>query len=66
MRTKTRATIEDLYKTEGKAELVHGEIEVRSENDYGPAAEGAMRGERADYFACGTWSRGTWTCRART
>jgi Uma2 family endonuclease len=26
MNTKTRATIEDLYKTEGKAELVRGEI----------------------------------------
>src|SRR5712691_3744670 len=26
MSTKTRATIEDLYKVEGKAELVHGEI----------------------------------------
>jgi Uma2 family endonuclease len=129
MRTKTRATIEDLYKVEGKAELVHGEIvemppagdepnvagghifvrlyhyaqstgrgkaytdgagfhvnlphrasfspdaayhigprtgmrflegapifavEVRSENDYGAAAEQAMREKRADYFACGT------------
>jgi Uma2 family endonuclease len=127
--TKTRATIEDLYKVEGKAELVNGEIvymppagddpnvagghifvrlynhvqrigqgraytdgagfrvnlphresfspdaayhvgprtgmrflegapifavEVRSENDYGPAAEHAMAEKRADYFACGT------------
>ena len=26
MSSKTRATIEDLYKVEGKAELVHGEI----------------------------------------
>jgi Uma2 family endonuclease len=129
MSTKTRATIEDLYKVEGKAELVNGEIvemppagddpnyaggqiyvslnaytrhtqrgraftdgagfqvnlphrqafspdaayhtgirtgmrfregapvfavEVRSENDYGPAAERAMQEKRADYFACGT------------
>ena len=129
MHTKTRATIEDLYKVEGKAELVHGEIvemppagddpgfaslriasrllhyteqtgqgraygdgmgfrvnlphreafspdaayhvgprtgmrfpegapvfavEVRSANDYGRAAERAMREKRADYFACGT------------
>ena len=128
MSTKTRATIEDLYKIEGKAELVNGEIvempptgddpgtagfqiakrlddyarhvggraypdgvgfhvqlphresfspdaayhtgtrtgmrflegspvfavEVRSENDYGPAAERAMKDKRADYFACGT------------
>jgi Uma2 family endonuclease len=129
MRAKTRATIEDLYKVEGKAELVNGEIvemppagdepnvaggeifaqlreyarrtgrgkaytdgigfhvnlpdresfspdaayhvglragmrflegapifavEVRSEHDYGPAAEQAMAAKRADYFACGT------------
>jgi Uma2 family endonuclease len=129
MSTKTRATIEDLYKAEGKAELVNGEIvemppagddpgfaslkiasrllsyaeqtgqgraygdgtgfrvnlphrgafspdaayhtgprtgmrfpegapvfavEVRSESDYGPAAERAMVEKRADYFACGT------------
>jgi Uma2 family endonuclease len=129
MRAKTHATIDDLYKVEGKAELVNGEIvemppagddpgyasreifatlrdyvrrtkqgrayggsigfhvhlphreafspdaayhigprtkmrflegapifavEVRSENDYGPAAEQAMAAKRADYFACGT------------
>jgi Uma2 family endonuclease len=29
-------------------------VEVRSENDYGPAAERAMRDKRADYFARGT------------
>ncbi len=28
--------------------------EVRSEGDYGPAAEAAMAGKRADYFAAGT------------
>lgn len=28
--------------------------EVRSENDYGPAAEQAMAAKRADYFAAGT------------
>lgn len=129
MSLKTRATIEDLYKVEGKAELVNGEIvsmppagddpgfvslkiasrllhyteqtgqgraygdgtgfrvqlphreafspdaayhigartgmrfpegapvfavEVRSENDYGPAAERDLAEKRADYFACGT------------
>ncbi len=129
MSTKTRATIEDLYKVQGKAELVDGKIvemspagdepnvaggeifaslrayarrtgrgraytdgigfhvqlphreafspdaayhvgprtgmrflegapifavAVRSENDYGPAAERAIREKRADYFACGT------------
>jgi Uma2 family endonuclease len=126
---KTRATIEDLYKVEGKAELVNGEIvcmsptggrpgrasleiamslrlyerehgggyafpnnvafavnlphresfgpdaswyvgsvpdmrfpqgaplfaaEVRSQYDYGAAAERDMDAKRADYFACGT------------
>jgi Uma2 family endonuclease len=129
MSVKKRSTIEDLYKVEGKAELVNGEIvfmpptgdepgaaafeiatslreyarrtgqgraypdgvgfhvnlphresfspdvsyhvgprtgmrflegapifavEVRSEHDYGPAAEQAMAQKRADYFACGT------------
>lgn len=129
MGTKTRATIDDLYKVEGKAELVHGEIvemppsgdepnmadgeifvslraytrrtgrgkaytagagfhvnlphrealspdvayhigrrtgmrflegapifavEIRSADDYGPAAERAIAAKRADYFACGT------------
>ena len=129
MSAKTRATIEDLYKVEGKAELVNGEIvcmsptggrpgrtslaiamslrayerergggyafpnnvafavklphreslgpdaswyvgsppdmrfpqgapvfavEVRSEYDYGRAAEEKMQEKRADYFACGT------------
>jgi Uma2 family endonuclease len=29
-------------------------VEVRSENDYGPAAERAMKEKRVDYFACGT------------
>ncbi|MCG8449414.1 MAG: Uma2 family endonuclease [Pirellulales bacterium] len=28
--------------------------EIRSENDYGPAAEQAMAAKRADYFAAGT------------
>ena len=129
MGIKTRATLEDLYKVEGKAELVNGEIvqrppagedpgaagfeiavslraharrtrqgrvfpdgvgfkvnlphresfspdaayhvgprtgmrfaegaplfavEVRSEYDYGPAAEREMAAKRTDYFACGT------------
>ena len=29
-------------------------VEVRSDEDYGPAAEGAMADKRADYFAAGT------------
>jgi Uma2 family endonuclease len=29
-------------------------VEVRSEEDYGPAAEMAMAAKRADYFAAGT------------
>jgi Uma2 family endonuclease len=129
MTLKTRATIDDLYRVDGKAELVDGEIvkmpatgmgpgyagdeifaslrayvrrtrrgravgdgkgfhvnlphresfspdaayylgpargmrfyegsplfaaEVRSEGDYGPAAEAALAEKRADYFAAGT------------
>jgi Uma2 family endonuclease len=129
MTLKTRATIEDLYHVEGKAEIINGEIvhmaptgwaptyaateitvslrayvrrrktgkavsdncafhvdlphrdsfspdsayyvgpnpgmkffegaprfaaEVRSEGDYGPAAEREMAAKRADYFAAGT------------
>ena len=33
-------------------------VEVRSENDYGPAAEKAMAQKRRDYFAAG--ARGVW------
>ena len=29
-------------------------VEVRSESDYGPAAEREMAAKRTDYFACGT------------
>ena len=29
-------------------------VEVRSEYDYGPAAEPEIAAKRADYFACGT------------
>ena len=29
-------------------------VEIRSENDYGPAAERALAEKRADYFAAGT------------
>ena len=29
-------------------------VEVRSENDYGRAAERAIKDKHADYFACGT------------
>ena len=32
-------------------------VEVRSENDYGPAAEAAMADKRADYFEAGTVGR---------
>jgi len=39
-------------------EFVHGAplfaVEVRSEGDYGPAAEEKMAAKRADYFAAGT------------
>ena len=32
----------------------HFAVEVRSENDYGPAAEREMAAKRSDYFAAGT------------
>ena len=40
MSIKTRATIEDLYKVEGKAELVHGEIVCTSPTGRKPARAG--------------------------
>jgi Uma2 family endonuclease len=40
MSTKTRATIEDLYKVEGKAELVNGEIVYRSPSGDEPSIAG--------------------------
>lgn len=40
MSIKTRATIEDLYKVEGKAELVHGEIVYMSPTGRKPARAG--------------------------
>ena len=36
MSIKTRATIEDLYKVEGKAELVNGEMSTCRQQDGGP------------------------------
>ena len=40
MRTKTRATIENLYKVEGKAELVNGEIVCTSPSGDEPSIAG--------------------------
>ncbi|HLL77275.1 MAG TPA: Uma2 family endonuclease [Pyrinomonadaceae bacterium] len=40
MSTKTEATIEDLYKIEGKAELVNGEIELMSPTGSRPGYAG--------------------------
>jgi len=44
--------------SEGDLNFVQGApdfaTEIRSENDYGPAAEKAMADKRADYFAAGT------------
>ncbi len=49
MRSKTRATIEDLYKAEGKAELVHGEI-IEMPTGEGPGfAEGEIFAHLRDY-----------------
>jgi Uma2 family endonuclease len=40
MSPRTRATIEDLYKVEGKAELVHGEIVCMSPTGWRPGRVG--------------------------
>src|SRR4051812_12505591 len=40
VRSKTRATIEDLYKMEGKAELVNGEIVERPPSGDEPSSAG--------------------------
>lgn len=40
MSTKTEATIEDLYKVEGKAEIVHGEIVLMPPTGFMPARAG--------------------------
>jgi Uma2 family endonuclease len=42
MRTKTRATIEDLYKVESKAELVNGEIVLLSPTGGAPGPAGGI------------------------
>jgi Uma2 family endonuclease len=42
VRTKTRATIEDLHKVEGKAELVKGEIVCMSPTGRKPGRAGGM------------------------
>ena len=50
MSTKTRATIEDLYQVEGKAELVHGEIVLMSPTGGVPGRAGGKIYRRlADY-----------------
>ena len=50
MSSKTRATIEDLYKVEGKAELVNGEIVCMSPTGWRPGRAGGKIYRRlADY-----------------
>ncbi len=51
--TETRATLGDLSDEKRKAELIGGRI-VRSESDYGEAAETETASKRADYFEAGT------------
>ena len=48
MSTRTRATVEDLYKVEGKAELVNGEVVHMS-----PTGEKAGQSGRQDLSAIG-------------
>lgn len=40
MSTKTEATIEDLYKVEGKAEIIHGKIVLMPLTGFAPARAG--------------------------
>src|SRR3712207_6051888 len=42
MSTKTEATIEDLYKVEGKAELVNGEIVLMPPTGFLPSRAGGV------------------------
>lgn len=48
MSIKTRATIEDLYKVEGKAELVNGEIVLMSPTGGVPGRAGGKIYRRLD------------------
>jgi Uma2 family endonuclease len=51
MSTKTRATIEDLYKVEGKAELVNGEIVEMPPAGEDPGTAGFQIAKRLDDHA---------------
>src|SRR5262245_42614019 len=51
MRTKTRATIEDLYKVEGKAELVNGEMVEMPPAGEDPGTAGFHIAKRLDDYA---------------
>jgi Uma2 family endonuclease len=51
MSTKTRATIEDLYKVEGKAELVNGEIVCMPPAGEDPGTAGFQIAKRLDDYA---------------
>ena len=72
MRTKSRATIEDLYKVEGKAELVNGEIVCMSPTGDEPSVAGfeiasslreyARRVKRGRAYPDGTASAGRLGC----
>jgi Uma2 family endonuclease len=54
MSTKTRATIEDLYKVEGKAELVNGEIVCMSPTGGRPGMAGGEIFASLREYACRT------------
>src|SRR5215510_2101137 len=51
MSIKTRATIEDLYKVEGKAELVNGEIVEMPPAGEDPGTAGFQIAKRLDDYA---------------
>jgi hypothetical protein len=52
---KTRATLEDLYKVEGKAELVNGEIVCTAPTEGGPGKPGDC--QESTYARAPAWRR---------
>jgi hypothetical protein len=59
MSVKTRATIEDLYKVEGKAELMNGEIVLTSPTGGIPGRAGR---DHLCQLASARETTGPWVC----